>query len=658
MSLEYVEQIAAESGFSPDIIVDLLTLATSGKYNETVSGRLIRSLIPSTVIPEDAIINAVSSMCTNALSTALQSLLVRWLLVCYDVLESNKALHSLYTFLFYFLENNTLCPFVCHLLYLLTRKQDVTAFRVRALLQLQRKMGPQPHLMGLLSLCKLFCPQMVAIVIPKRRRNFFKRIDKAWLAKVKVVQDRQRPEAFLSNNNDSHYSPSDLPAKRLKTDLVPRLDSAYANTSSSSNHLPFAQIRNFNELLQNLDRLELPGQMAAVFKDRHLQHVLMCHPDPVVALRVQYWLDHVLYRDFLESPGSRSQGHDLLALLIELADYLQEGIPVCQYFLANFLHVWNGSDHRALVLKLLTRIGLQEYSELHDSVLEPLRKLFFASSVYFKCQVVVCLTELLHNLVTVEIQRHTHSLAWQKEQLLRPSLLSNSHSVFPEQLDEIYVHSSVAELIGFVGTIASLGLQVEHNNVLLMHCTLTFFEEVCRLSQHQAMVFLPNDYIVYSCLFSDCAMTLTRMCNLLQRYKTCFERITKQDAFSLSTDEADLRKHSLLQIQRYNSIVLDFIDTLWRYRAIISKESGSVYKLVTGITEEKVNHVLSIFQHHSMLGYVHSFLQKTQPEGTVIHPVALKKAKELYLESLKEDHLGGISEFLASSLKKKPNSAD
>ncbi|ELT91244.1 hypothetical protein CAPTEDRAFT_206810 [Capitella teleta] len=142
--------------------------------DETVSGRLIRSLIPSTVIPEDAIINAVSSMCTNALSTALQ------------------------------------CPFVCHLLYLLTRKQDVTAFRVRALLQLQRKMGPQPHLMGLLSLCKLFCPQMVAIVIPKSRRNFFKRIDKAWLAKVKVVQDRQRPEAFLSNNNDSHYSPSDV----------------------------------------------------------------------------------------------------------------------------------------------------------------------------------------------------------------------------------------------------------------------------------------------------------------------------------------------------------------------------------------------------------------------------------------------------------------
>ena len=32
------------------------------------------------------------------------------------------------------------CPYVCHLLYLLTRKEDVKYFRVRALLQLQQKM--------------------------------------------------------------------------------------------------------------------------------------------------------------------------------------------------------------------------------------------------------------------------------------------------------------------------------------------------------------------------------------------------------------------------------------------------------------------------------------------------------------------------------------
>ena len=41
---------------------------------------------------------------------------------------------------------------------------------------------------------------------------------------------------------------------------------------------------------------QLPGQMAAVLKDRNLQHLLLCHHDPVIPYRIQYWLDHVLYQ--------------------------------------------------------------------------------------------------------------------------------------------------------------------------------------------------------------------------------------------------------------------------------------------------------------------------------------------------------------------------
>ena len=36
----------------------------------------------------------------------VQCLLVRWLLVTYDLLDSTEGLHSLYSFLFYFLEND------------------------------------------------------------------------------------------------------------------------------------------------------------------------------------------------------------------------------------------------------------------------------------------------------------------------------------------------------------------------------------------------------------------------------------------------------------------------------------------------------------------------------------------------------------------------
>ncbi len=50
-------------------------------------------------------------------------------------------------------------------------------------------------------------------------------------------------------------------------------------------------------------------------------------------------------------------------------------------------------------------------SELNDLILEPLRHLFFCSSVYFKCQVAYGLTELLRNYIILELPRYRHYIA-------------------------------------------------------------------------------------------------------------------------------------------------------------------------------------------------------------------------------------------------------
>ena len=55
-------------------------------------------------------------------------------------------------------------------------------------------------------------------------------------------------------------------------------------------------------------------------------------------------------------------------------------------------------------------------TELNDLILEPLRNLFVCSSIFFKCQLVYCFTELLRNYVILELPRYQDSVAIQKVQ--------------------------------------------------------------------------------------------------------------------------------------------------------------------------------------------------------------------------------------------------
>lgn len=94
---------------------------------------------------------------------------------------------------------------LCHLLYLLTRKEDVKSFRIQMLLKIHKLVSsltltffqrnplildwlfnmkfcfwighfvfffksPQPHVLGLLSVYKLYCPHLVAISVVRSRK--------------------------------------------------------------------------------------------------------------------------------------------------------------------------------------------------------------------------------------------------------------------------------------------------------------------------------------------------------------------------------------------------------------------------------------------------------------------------------------------------------
>ncbi|KAK2157536.1 hypothetical protein LSH36_189g04025 [Paralvinella palmiformis] len=592
-SLNKIDCVATETGLPAEDITTLVSVAANGTFPEAICSRLIRNLIPATVVPSEAVIRAISWMSTNIPSSKIQGLLVRWIILIYNMLDTLNDLHALYGVLFYFLENEVMCRSVCHLLYLLTRKEDVKLFRVRLLVRLQKRL--------------VFFPQR----------------DRVWLARIKAVADRQIVEGPVIDVTGRYTSEQ---AKRLKRDVIPSVQSTAVTTLSSDlpksfgQSVPFSEITSFQLLLQNFDRLELPCQMAAALKNRNLQHVLLCYPDPSIPMRLSYWLDHVLCEEFLVNPSKDpSRAEELLQNLITFTEFLKESVPVCENFLVKYLHVWNGVDFRPSVLKLITRFRLHPFKVLSDLVLEPLRKLFLCSSVYCKCQLLIMFTQLLYNLVTVELLRYRICCKWQQgKNNLEISSVDDSNNVcvFTEEVEEFNPEETISQYVEYVGNLIEVGLLIEQDSPLLMHCILNFYEVLSDLHLEHSMmlIILPRPSVVYTSLFSNSATSLSRMCHIFCRYRENFLSMKNVEVTSLSACDQQYRIMSLKRIKQFNMFIMDYSNSLWRRLAFCDTEKRTIFQMLSETDLENVDSNLyrqcfSLYRHPALVGYFVSYLK-------------------------------------------------
>ncbi|XP_066267056.1 centromere protein I-like [Branchiostoma lanceolatum] len=664
LALEGIEQHAQNKGLSPDNILSLTVVITRGQFADSTNSRLVRCLIPATTVPEDAALRAISWICTNKPSKTVQAFLLRWLVLVYDLIDGKEKLHALYGVLFLFIQSDVLCPHVCHLLYLLTRKQDVRLFRVRTLLDLQTRVGVQPHLTGLLSLYKLYRPDLVNVPLYKTHRVFFKQTDKAWAALIRQVQLRncpreerdqwlktiQIPNTNLLNNVDPTKEPR---PKKAKLDCIPAIEYPGCldlSAAGPSDKVPVQLIGSFEELLKNLDSLELPSQAAAVLRSQYLQHFVSCHPQQHVAHRIGYWLYRTLRQDLIDcpSPSTKPRVEKLLKALIDFTDFLQEGVPLCEMFLWEYLFTWNGLDHRPQILQLITRSRLHPFQRLNDYVLEPLRRLYFTSKVHCKCQILACLTELLRNCVSVEWARY--------QQTHNDEDGTTSMSLFPVDSEMFPALQSIQELVYYVDRLCVVGLQQEEGHAMLMHYTLGFFELATQLQRRfdLPLVHAPSAPIVYMAMFDTNALTVARICAIMQRFR---EEVT---ALKQKPPQEESCGFTSSSIRKFNNCILDICDALWRCKAFSGKkDEASIFNVPRSIVKQagvdSVGDSFSLYNHIALQGFAHSFLQKSLPPGTPITPRPRSRQstqdRSSYLDFLTSQGLEGIQGFISSFIK-------
>uniref|UniRef100_A0A7N9D194 Centromere protein I n=1 Tax=Macaca fascicularis TaxID=9541 RepID=A0A7N9D194_MACFA len=592
--LKTVENVAWKNGLASEEIDVLLNIALSGKFGNAVNTRILKCMIPATVISQDSVVKAVSWLCVDKCSGSTKVLFYRWLVAMFDFIDRKEQINLLYGFFFASLQDDALCPYVCHLLYLLTKKENVKPFRVRKLLDLQAKMGMQPHLQALLSLYKFFAPALISVSLPVRKKIYFKNSENLWKMALLAVKQRNQ-------------GPSPEPLKLM---LGP------------------ANVRPLKRL---------PSQMGSVLNNSLLLHYINCVRDEPVLLRFYYWLSQTLQEECIwYKVNNYEHGKEFtnfLDTIIRAECFLQEGFYSCEAFLYKSLPLWDGLCCRSQFLQLVSWIPFSSFSEVKPLLFDHLAQLFFTSTIYFKCSVLQSLKELLQNwLLWLSMDIH-----------MKPVTNSPLETTLGGSMN------SVSKLIHYVGWLSTTAMRLESNSTFLLHFILDFYEKVCDIyiNYNLPLVVLFPPGIFYSALLSLDTSILNQLCFIMHRYRKNLTAAKKNELVQKTKSEFNFSSKTY---QEFNHYLTSMVGCLWT-----SKPFGKGIYIdpeileKTGVTEYKNS--LNVIHHPSFLSYAVSFLLQESPEERTVNVSSIQGKKwSWYLDYLFSQGLQGLKLFIRSSV--------
>ncbi|XP_072292843.1 centromere protein I isoform X2 [Eucyclogobius newberryi] len=643
-NLVCVEKVGHSKGLHPEAVSTMLEFAMSCRMGTSPCTRVLKCLLPSSTVPQEAVVRAVVWLGISKLSVSTQILFVKWVLTMFDLIDAKDQLRAIYGFIFNFVTDENLCPFICHLLYLLTRKESVRVFRVRKLLELQSKLGRQPFLLHLLSLYKVFCPELVTLSIPSRMKTGFKNHNSPWKSALVGVQKRNGSQVApsigpsVSTSRKRKLAHMDLPA------LAPAANKQTLSESSLSRKLvPLVQIQSFAQLLENIHQLELPAQMGSLLGSGLALQYLDCLQDESALLRLNFWLGYALHEEFLFfNDGGANQNSEeaqqFLDKLLSTQHFLQESFSSTEAFLYKFLNVWDGALMRPQILGLMSNIPVVPSSQIGRLLFEPLMQLFFTSNLFFKCGLMECLNNMLLKWLT-----------WHSVYALEDDLDISLNSQTSINITLSGFKNSVMELVHFVGRLASVGLQVEGCHSLLLSFILDFYETVCDmfLKYELPLVVMPPPGVFYPALFATDPVSVDRLAYIMYRYKMNLASAKNQEKQS---EAFHINRQTF---REFNHYVVLMVNCLWNSKIF---ESGMGIelsnKLLLRSNVPNYTESFDLVHHPAFLSYAVDFHQQCWPKRKNMDLNSIKQSKPRgwYLEFLFSQGFDGLKHFVESNI--------
>uniref|UniRef100_A0A2C9JF59 Centromere protein I n=1 Tax=Biomphalaria glabrata TaxID=6526 RepID=A0A2C9JF59_BIOGL len=692
LSVDQIVKHAMNHGLTREQITTLIKIIVhpNTKISQAIRTKLVKCLVPSSKVPQSAVVRVISWISTRVFSdpgpTNLHSVLLRWILLIYDYIDGYDQLHKLYDIIFCFIHSYLLLPHACHLLFLLTRKHDVKLFKVQQLLQLTRKVGPESCIIGLLTIYKVFCPHLVPMKLEHSHKVYFKAHDSTWRSTIQEIVAANQA-AGDDNGLDTDRAEIKIrkekafiqvKSKRQKL-LVPEPHSASEEISEETDlnttslpsdfeHIHYAQLDSFSAYLEALDKIEYPSQIAAALKDKKLQLLLSCHPDQIVITRLCLWIQHVFAFGFRNTDKDECEKYEqLLQMLLSFSQNVQS-FSVVEGFLECSLPLWDGQRFTPLIFSLITCFKPSTYNELHYCVLDPLHRLFFSCDVYFKSMCITALTKLLHNLSIINYG----NMSSQEEQTQQEGNKSARDATGDMVLNETHLPSSTLDntqsillkLISFLDAVIVAGMMMEDDHYLLQMTTLDFLELVSSLFQkcHIPLVCLPLR-VIHRLLLSDCPATLARLCEVINSFREAFTAVRSSRRDAVTCDTTLANQVSVLHptgskskgVDKFNGLLLDIMGMLWQGRLFQERsnklESIFHFKPPSHLADKIKDNALTIYMGPAFLGLAYKFLKETQREDKKIHPLQIEPFKDRYLLFLERENFPEFKKLVSTNIK-------
>lgn len=562
---------------SLNMVIDILTAPS--KLDQATIAAIVKHLYPRSKVPEDVVVKVVGcfGQGQSRPTHATQALLLRWLVMVYDVLEGHNMLSQLYGLLFNFLNMISLRTHICHLLSLLTRRKHVKPFRIQALLELKRIIGNEQPLLGLLQIYKDYYPDIIVERLPPTKAGLFSHPNPEWMRKLLVIQEVNAVNSSVGSEKSSfqvvrkHGSQG---GKRRKTGhlTVPEVHTYRAVESS----VTLEEIGNIDDFVAKLDKLELPNQLAAVIEDPLLQKLLDLKFSETDQQRISNWL--AAYLSCIVGGGAEER---LLKRLLEYTNHTKNLLPAIESYLRKCLKTYIDPKQLDQVLDLLAFLPIRAFKELYVNYFALIDSILCANNI----RLIGFYTRLLRNWVLLYSSQ------------LQSSALSND------------IEDTIIYYMRHVG---SLIIKALRGSRQVTSSALAFYEVVASFPAKDSTfrLVLPPDSLVYHSLFAGDALSLSRLCGILAKYKWNAEESRK---LSLSSLNNSWEPYSRAIIDHLNGIVMDIVNCIWRNRALstadnslgcnIPQELTKKYGEIANSREEDLRQLYSLTRSTALARY-------------------------------------------------------
>ncbi|KAJ0425328.1 Mis6-domain-containing protein [Aspergillus carlsbadensis] len=565
-----IATFAYEGGVSPTALGRLLKLITrSNALDQGTIATLIKNLYPSERVASELVTQVVCCLgpTKNKPSPATQALLLRWLILVYDLLEDRSHLLKLYAVLFNHLDMLSLRKPLCHLLSFITRRKHVKPFRIQALMELVvASGGDDRELISLLRVFKNYYPDVI-VGNPGRKGLFFKHPDPEWANHVRQLQEANLERIQGSGSTNFQVVHRGL-VKRSKVEaIVPDLQTSRVAHNKTS----LEELRGLDHFVERLENIELPNQIISTITDGLAQKYIFLAQPELANRRLNDWLESFLsdqleYAQEFDDDGIESMGH-VLALAVSYARYSKTIPDAFISFLKSYIPVWNGLDNRDQILELLEYLPIRDYNALRADILAPLEAAFLEDTASSKAALLNFYSSLIRQW---GVKLRAAPFASEKSQPLS-QLISHAELLALAILESPPEQPSDQDANYRPSTLS----------VVAFHFTLADLFSYAHLNGN-IRITVPLAPTVYSLVFTSESSVISDMNSILASYKSSFETSMTSEALQGSKSSDMLYSQPL--VGQFNGYIMDICNLIWRNRALNGEDPNALGCLIPATT--------------------------------------------------------------------------